>query len=227
MYPNWHNSTLINKSIFSEQFLKIGFSQHGEDEIVRQFFWQDILSSNQKTYLDIGCFHETLYSNTKILSLAGWSGIAIDANPDVEKQWTDVRKDDTFLNLGIQSGKHTQQQFFKFYRFKDGAINTFDKKLAKFWIKKGFDLRDSIDVQCKSLLEIADTILSIHPNFSPAFLNIDIEKVNFLDDLPSLNGTSNPNLCALVGKEGFGIDNYSESMEFKVLNDATIRCKTF
>lgn len=222
MYPNWINSPLIDKSILMEKFLKIGFSQNGEDEIIREFFWNDILSNNKKTYLDIGCYNETLYSNTKLLSLAGWNGIAIDANPDVEKQWITTRKEDTFLNLGIKSSQYDQQlQTLKLYRFTDGAINTFDKKLAKSWIYTGFGFKDAIDIECKRLPEVGDIILLTHPDFSPAFLNIDIEQVDFLDDLPEfLRLMSNPSLvCIEWVSQGFGIHNFKESKEFKVLSN--------
>lgn len=220
MYPNWINSSLINTSLLGEQYLKIGFSQNGEDEIVRQFFWNDILSNNRKKYLDIGCYHETLYSNTKLLNLAGWSGIAIDANPDTKEPWVTNRKTDTFLNLGIKSSQcDQQQQILKFFRFEDGAINTFDKNLAKSWASKGFGFKDIIDIECKRLPEVAKIILSIHPNFSPAFLNIDIEQVDFLNDLPEFfKYMSNPSLvCIEWVSQGFGIHNYKESKEYQIL----------
>ena len=228
MYPNWINSSLIDKAILNESYVKIGFSQNGEDEVIREFFWNDILSNNKKTYLDIGCYHETLYSNTKLLSLAGWSGIAIDANPDAEKQWITNRKADTFLNLGIKSSEYDQHpQTLKFFRFTDGAINTFDQKLAKSWVSKGFSFRDAIDVECKRFPEIADIILSTNPNFSPAFLNIDIEQIDFLSDLPGfLKSMSNPSLvCIEWVSQGFGIHNYKESKEFQILNSCGYKIK--
>ena len=221
MYPNWLNSSLFNDSIFREKFLKIGFSQNGEDEIIREFFWKDILSNNKKNYLDIGCYHESLYSNTKLLSLAGWNGIAIDANPDMRGHWITSRKTDAFFNLGIISSENSQlPQTLKFYRFTDGAINTFDKALAKSWISKGFVFKDTIDVECKRLPEIANLILSNYPKFSPAFVNIDIEQVDFLNDLPVfLKSMKNPSLvCIEWVSQGFGIHNYKESKEFQILN---------
>ena len=226
MYPNWINSSLVSKSIFDEKFVKIGFSQNGEDEIIRDFFWNDILSNNKQNYLDIGCYNETFYSNTKLLNLAGWNGIAIDANPDAEGQWTTNRSKDTFLNLGVKSSEcDPKKQTFKFYRFKDNAINTFDKSRAKLLASKGAPFRDIIDVRCKRLTEIAELILSIRPGFSPSFLNIDVERVDFLSDLADfLNSMSNPSLvCIEWISEGFGIDNYKESREFKILNNCNYK----
>ena len=226
MYPNWINASLFNKTILNEKFLKVGFSQAGEDEVIRDFFWKDILLNKKRTYLDIGCFHDTLYSNTKLLNLAGWRGIAIDANPDAQERWTQNRTQDTFLNLGIKSsGGFQQQKTLNFFRFNSGEINTFEKKAAKAWIDKGFELRDIIDVECKDLQEIAKIILSIHPNFSPAFLNIDIEQVDYLDDLPRfLALMSNPDLvCIEWIYKGFDINNFKESKEFQILNSCNYK----
>ena len=226
MYPNWINSSLVSKSIFNEKFVKIGFSQNGEDEIIREFFWHDILSNRKHSYLDIGCYDETLYSNTKLLNLAGWNGIAIDANPDAEAQWTNKRRKDTFLNLGVKASEcDLQQKTLKFYRFKDNAINTFDKNRAKLLVSKGAFFKDAIDVTCKRLPEIAELILSIKPGFSPAFLNIDIERVDFMNDLPVfLNSMSNPSLvCIEWVSEGFGIENYKESREFNILKSCNYK----
>ena len=226
MYPNWINSSAINNSILDEKFLKIGFSQNGEDEIIREFFWDEILSNVKLKYLDIGCYHETLYSNTKLLNLAGWDGVAIDANPDIEKLWIPKRKTDTFLNLGIKSSKTVQKpQSLKFFRFDDGAINTFDKELAKSWVAKGYNLRDTLDIECKRLPEIAKLIHSIHPDFSPAFLNIDIEQVDYLSDLPEfLKSMNNPRLiCIEWISQGFGIHNFKESREFNILSSCNYR----
>ncbi|QNJ27804.1 hypothetical protein [Synechococcus sp. A15-24] len=223
MYPNWINSPLINTSILSEQFLKIGFSQNGEDEIIREFFWNDILSDIKGTYLDIGCYHETLYSNTKLLNLAGWNGVAIDANPDLESHWKNIRRADTFFNLGIKSSQvNSEFKHLKFFRFKAGAINTFDKNVARTWVERGFEFRDMLDIECKTLPEISNLILSLLPNFSPAFLNIDIEQVNYLSDLSEfLKSMNNPRLvCIEWVSQGFGIDNYKESMEYHLLSSS-------
>ena len=91
MYPNWLQSN-IPRSVLGEKCLKISFSQNGEDDFIRGHFWNEILSGYKGTYLDIGCFSETLFSNTKLLSLMGWAGLAVDANPALEKQWLNARK---------------------------------------------------------------------------------------------------------------------------------------
>ena len=100
MFPNWHQA-YINNDIFKNQFLKIGFSQNGEDDFVRGYFWDRIINGYQGRYLDIGCGHESLYSNTKLLHLVGWSGIVVDANQGLQEFYHQARPHDKFINLAI------------------------------------------------------------------------------------------------------------------------------
>ena len=221
MYPNWINSTLLKEFRLNEKYLKIGFSQNGEDEVIRSFFWDDILNNIKRTDLDIGCFHESL-TPTQTLNLAGWNGIAVDANPEMEKQWTNRRQNDSFYNFAIKPSNYDEEnQSLKFYRFETGAINTLSKSIAKEWISRGYNLKDIIYVESKSIIEIGKLIISNNPSFRPAFLNIDIEQVDYLDDLPEfLKTMNNPTLlCIEWVSQGFGIGNYKESKEFEVLSD--------
>ena len=52
------------------------YSQWGEDQFINQFFKDKI----DGIYLDIGCFHPVMYSNTCLLHKKGWRGINIDIN---------------------------------------------------------------------------------------------------------------------------------------------------
>ena len=52
------------------------YSQWGEDLFITQYFHK----KNKGTYLDIGCFHPYMYSNTCLLYKKGWRGINIDIN---------------------------------------------------------------------------------------------------------------------------------------------------
>lgn len=122
MFPNWLQSTLP-RDLLQEKYLKIGFSQNGEDDFIRGHFWSDILAGHQGTYLDIGCFSETLYSNTKLLSLIGWCGLAVDANPDLERPWMLARPQDQFLNRCI-APSGSRSEGLEFFRFQDGAMST-------------------------------------------------------------------------------------------------------
>ena len=217
MYPNWLNNH-IDKEILREKGLKIGFSQNGEDDFIRGFFWDRILNKQTSQYLDIGCFDETLYSNTKLLSLCGWTGIAVDANPDVELRWRSRRVSDSFYNIAVRDSSSADLDL-EFYRFKDGAVNTTKKEVAKVWVKAGFPLKDVIRVKCLGIDEIASLIKRNHPDFSPQLVNIDIEQVNYLPSFRDfLEILDRPKLlCMEWVSPGFGLNNFKESEEFKIL----------
>jgi len=218
MYPNWLQKQIVNPNVLSNQFVKISFSQNGEDDFVRSFFWDKILTQKTGYYLDIGCFHESLYSNTKLLNLVGWSGVAVDANPDSASLWMKQRPSDKFLNCAIRRSFESIQSV-DFYRFQDGAINTTDFKIAKQWQQKGFNLKDRIKVPAMSLSELGMRIVQEwSTDFD--FVNIDIEFVDYLDDLPEfLDLLKYPTLLCLEWiSPNMSISNYKESREYKILS---------
>ena len=68
---------MLTSACFSGKYLKVSFSQNGEGDFIRTRFWSEIRAG----YKD--CFSETLYSNTKLLSLIGINGISVGANPEL------------------------------------------------------------------------------------------------------------------------------------------------
>ena len=194
MYPNWLQDSLP-RNILNEKFLKISFSQNGEDDFVRSFFWNDILNRKIGIYLDIGCYHETLYSNTKLLNLIGWKGIGVDANPDLQSEWIFRRPDDQFYNVCIGSSDE-ESSALEFFRFQDGAMSTADPQRAQFLINQGWKLKDSIKVQSISLPRLAYQITQkITERIN--FVSIDLEMINFLPDLPEFLNLLRPQLICM------------------------------
>jgi len=218
MYPNWLQNQVIEPNIFSNQFLKIGFSQNGEDDFIRGFFWEKILAKEAGVYVDIGCYHESLYSNTKLLSLVGWNGVAVDANPDTSPLWLSQRPNDTFLNYAVKKSSEDIKSI-ELYRFQDGAINTIDSKVARDWQQKGFKLIDKINVPSLSISQLGFKVAQqcVMP---PDFVNIDIEFVDYLDDLPEfLDILQYPSLLCLEWiTQQMSFNNYKESKEYLVLS---------
>ena len=66
------------------------YSQWGEDKIIFDFF----KNINKGIYLDIGCFHPFMYSNTCLLYKKGWRGINIDINSTAIDLFNIARKED-------------------------------------------------------------------------------------------------------------------------------------
>jgi hypothetical protein len=194
MFPNWLQSSLP-REVLNEKYLKISFSQNGEDDFIRSHFWNDILAGHKGTYLDIGCYHETLYSNTKLLNLIGWRGLAVDANPDLEQPWLEARSKDHFLNRVISPSGEVMEGL-EFFRFQDGAMSTVNPERAQQLVNEGWLLRDRVQVPAISLAALAKLVLA--QGISQLDLvSIDLEMVNFLADLPAFLMELRPRLLCM------------------------------
>lgn len=102
--------------------MRRSYGQFGEDAYIQSLF-KHILKG---TYVDVGSYHPVLYSNTYALYRAGWSGTAVDPNHAMQRLFRIFRMRDTFVHAAVGAeGQHT------YYRFSDGAYNTFDATEAE------------------------------------------------------------------------------------------------
>jgi hypothetical protein len=218
MFPNWLQPTLP-REVLQERYLKISFSQNGEDDFIRSYFWDRILQGFKGIYLDIGCYDETLYSNTKLLSLIGWSGLAVDANPDLKEPWLVARPGDKFINVCI-SPAGTSYAGLEFFRFRDGAMSTANKERARQLVSEGWDFIDNVRVPALSLLDLARR--STELGFKrPNLVSLDLEMVDYLDDLPSFLNLLQPELLCIEPLEtGINLRSIFNSKEYRRLSAA-------
>ena len=99
--PTIFSSTFVLASAFKKALLR-------SSAVASPFF---ILSANffknknNGTYLDIGCFHPYMYSNTCLLHKKGWSGINIDINQTSIDLFNIVRPNDTNICTAINDKK--------------------------------------------------------------------------------------------------------------------------
>jgi len=150
-------------------------SQFGEDKIIVS------LLPERGTYLDIGAYHPHLYSNTYKLYRKGWSGTAVEPNPDMAILWKLFRPRDTFLNCAV--GKHGSATY---YMYKDGAYN-------------GFEKLNNRPVTSQKTLAIAP--LSDFLKSDVDFLNIDCEGMDY-EILQTHDWVIKPKVIAVEGEEG-------------------------
>ena len=218
MFPNWLQSGLP-RQVFDEKYLKISFSQNGEDDYIRAHFWSEILAGYKGSYLDIGCFSETLYSNTKLLSLIGWHGVAVDANPELIEPWLAARPQDHFFNLCI-SPSGSSPEGLEFFRFKDGAMSTANPDRAQELVTKGWEMLDKVKVPALSLQALASKVKN-KGLINPDLISIDIEMVNFLPDLPEFIRILQPRLlCMECVSDDVSLRSLFSSTEAKKLSEA-------
>ena len=95
------------------------------------FYAEDLILSHMRPrsrgfYVDVGAFHPQTLSNTYKLYLKGWSGLTIEPNPDAAATFRTTRPRDTHLTIGIAA----EASELTYYKFSDGAQNTFDASRA-------------------------------------------------------------------------------------------------
>ena len=145
------------------------YSQWGEDQFINQFFKDKI----DGIYLDIGCFHPVMYSNTCLLHRKGWRGINIDINPTSIDLFNILRPKDTNLCTTINEIKET---FEIYYDDPFSPVNTLDKQFYENLENKNNKNTKKLFVESKSIKEILN-ISKIDKSID--FINIDVEGMDY------------------------------------------------
>ena len=148
---------------------RIQYSQWGEDQFINEFF----KDKKNGIYLDIGCFHPVMYSNTCLLHRKGWRGINIDINQTSIDLFNIIRPKDTNLCTTINETKET----FKVY-FDDpfSPVNTLDKQFYEKLENKFNKDEKKLTVESKSMKEILN-ISKIDGYID--FINLDVEGMDY------------------------------------------------
>lgn len=131
----------------------ISYGQFGEDALI-----QRTLKKKKGTYVDIGCYHPILYSNTYGLYRRGWKGIVVDPNKTLKSIYTLLRHKDTLVNVGVGEKAGSGEYFYH----KDGAYNGFSKSNKT-------SLVQTEKIEIRTLDQIVASLKEID------FLNIDAE----------------------------------------------------
>ena len=145
------------------------YSQWGEDLLINNFF-----ENKQKgIYLDIGCFHPFMYSNTYLLFQKGWKGINIDINQTSIDLFNICRPNDTNLCTTIDENK---RKFEVYYDDPFSPVNTLDKDFYLNLKKTFFKNKKKLFVQSKKIQEIIE-VSKIEGTID--FINIDVEGFDY------------------------------------------------
>lgn len=119
------NSKLALK-YFSKYTNKISYSQYGEDKILD--FALKILKNKNLidyiSYLDLGGCFAIECSNTYFLYRQGYTGVVIEAVPELAAEYKKIRKNDIVLNIGVTAENSGNEM--PFY-FAEGVCGSFDK----------------------------------------------------------------------------------------------------
>ena len=161
-------------------------------------------------YVDVGCYHPLVGSNTYILyKKYGWSGINIDANPESISLFRKKRPNDLSLNYGVGSTENTQ---LTFHRFTEPALNTFSEEFKNLRIRQGANFLNSLSIPIKTL----DNILGECNLENPIdVLDIDVEGLD-MEVIKSLDlNKHKPNMILI--EDQTDTDNITELPSYNYL----------
>lgn len=151
----------------------VSWSQGGEDLALLSIF------PNQYggTYIDVGAHHPSRFSVTRHLYQLGWSGLNVEANEELIKEFQISRPRDKSIvgyvgTLGVR----------KFYIFSEKAISTSDASIANSLQAHNRKLLQTIEVESIPLRILLDEYF---PQKQIDLLNIDAEGSDY-DVLKSL-----------------------------------------
>jgi FkbM family methyltransferase len=139
------------------------YSHSGEDRLV----WKLAGYRDTGTYVDIGGYHPTDYSNTYLLYRAGWRGLVIDADNHFLPLYATLRPEDRVRHCAIAGTPGTAT----LHTFEDRSLNTLDPAVAAEYAARGSARSGQITVEAVRLEQALDEsgIAQID------FLNIDVE----------------------------------------------------
>lgn len=188
------------------------YSQWGEDKFINDFF----IKKNNGVYLDIGCFHPVMYSNTCLLHKRGWSGINIDINPTSIDLFNIVRPKDFNLCTTIDKD---DKEFNIYYDDPFSPLNTLDREFYKKIKKKSNRIFKDITIKSKTIDRI---INDSKINSKIDFINIDVEGRDYeilknikIDKLkPSLVSIETHNVDGTESTNYNKIKNFLENNKF-------------
>ena len=188
------------------------YSQWGEDLSILKFF----KDKKNGIYLDVGCFHPLMYSNTCLLFKNGWSGINIDINPTSIDLFKILRP----LDFNICTALNEYEKEFKVYfDHPFSPVNTldksfFDSKKSNFFKDVSFKI-----IKSKSI----DEILNLSKYKEIDFLNIDVEGLDLQVLVQLVPNKLKPSLISI---ETHNVDG-SKSKDCDKINDYLKNCKFY
>ncbi len=148
---------------------RIAYAQNGEDVRIWHAFGPVRREGNlQLTYVDVGANEPFVYSLTAALYESGWSGLLVEADPDLAEQLRTFRPLDTV----VQAVAAASMGDVDFYRVPGTGLGTMDAQEADMARARGFAV-ELINVSALPL----DRILKVNldPEHDIHVMSIDVE----------------------------------------------------
>lgn len=136
------------KKLFNSEF-KESYSQVGED-IAIQYILDDLLGIKKGVYVDVGCNHPIVISNSFKLYVHQWKGISIDLNKDLISLHQIERKIDVQVHAAVSD----EEKEVTVYEFEDHAVNTIDADAYSKAVKSYKPKTEFSKIRTKTLNQI-------------------------------------------------------------------------
>lgn len=159
----WEPLNEIRKDYFPNS--SRSYAGEGEDIILSKIFGH----KKNGFYIDIGCYHPKVNSNTYYFYKQGWNGINIDANPQSIKKFDTLRTRDINVNIGIAE-RSTELMY---YMFNESAVNTFSQSL--FEERKKISWLKHIGSQKIPVQPLSNVLERLNIPSVIDFMDIDVE----------------------------------------------------
>lgn len=155
---------------------KISFGYTGEDRILESLYKPLITETG--FYVDVGCNHPTLFSNTYSFYKRGWRGVCIDANQKLIDKYKIVRPRDVAICALVSDTEQSRDYFL----IENDVLSTTENQFIKEYEDQGLNVQ-KITITSRTLTSILD---EINAPSTIDILSIDVEEHD-LHVIKSLN----------------------------------------
>lgn len=160
------------RKYFGDRYRKYTYAQCGEDIII-DFLRKRLGLKQEFTYLDVGAFHPSRFSNTYFFYRKGFSGVCVEPDPELCRIIANKRSRDKVLNVGLG---FTSEPYADFYQMSSRTLNTFSREEAERYVA---EQGKQIDKIIKIPLVNINELISLNFPASPDFISIDVEGLDY------------------------------------------------
>lgn len=185
------------------------YSQLGEDVQIKHILKND-LKIDKGTYVDVGCNHPIIFSNTFRLYLEGWHGVTIDFNEQHIQSHKIERPKDFQIRAAVSDVKHEVQLF----EFENSLIRTIDKDFYESHKKHHKVVSTDNTITTRTLNEI---LIELNIE-SIDLLCIDVEGHDF-QVLKSIDLKKYRPKLIVIEMHGFSFEKLQENDIYRYLKD--------
>lgn len=189
-----------------ELFATAIYSQSGEEIYLKSKY----ADKEQGVYVDVGSYHPYRFSNTYWAYRMGWNGINIEPNVENFRLFEKLRPRDININCGISA----VESCMRYYRYEEGAYNTFDENMRMHYAELNIPIKDVVSVKVQRL----DNILRENGIRKIDFLDIDVEGAE-MDVLESIDYSVDIQTILLEQGEATSLSDVINSKESHFLKE--------